>query len=104
MGMKKGKMEYNKWKLGKPLSRKEAIICQCYVCCGEDEGGFDCKPLNGCSLYEYMPYRTTKRVNITPEKREKLVAQLAKGRKKMNLASTIPEPPGNQGTEARKQG
>ena len=87
MGMKKGKVEYDKFLEGKPLSRKEAIIAQCYLCCGEDEGGFDCKPLNGCPLYEYMPYRTEKRVNVSPEKHKKLVAQLVKARKQSNTSS-----------------
>ncbi|MEI6831308.1 MAG: hypothetical protein WCK61_01225 [Candidatus Omnitrophota bacterium] len=56
MGKIKGQLEYEKFKESKPLTRKEAILAQCYVCNGEDEGGEDCLGLS-CPLYRFHPYK-----------------------------------------------
>ena len=37
MGKIKGQLEFQKFKEGKLLTRKEAILAQCYVCNGEDD-------------------------------------------------------------------
>lgn len=53
----KGKAAVNKWKVGKRLTRGEAILAQCYVCNGGHLGSNkDCKGLS-CPLYQWMPYR-----------------------------------------------
>ena len=56
MGKIKGQLEYRKFKDGKPLTRKEAILAQCYVCNGEEAGSEDCLGRN-CPLYQYQPYK-----------------------------------------------
>lgn len=60
MGKIKGKAEYERFADGKPLTRKEAILAQCYVCNGLDEGGEDCLGGQNCPLYAYFPYRGKK--------------------------------------------
>ena len=45
---------------GKPLTRKQAVLAQCYVCNGEEEGGEDCLG-ESCPLYQYFPYRGKKK-------------------------------------------
>jgi hypothetical protein len=59
MGMKKGQTEYKKFLNGQPLSRKQAILAQCFVCNGEEETGEDCLGTS-CPLYQYMPYKSKK--------------------------------------------
>lgn len=56
MGKIKGQLEYRKFKDGKPLTRKEAILAQCYVCNGEEASSEDCLGRN-CPLYQYQPYK-----------------------------------------------
>jgi len=65
MGKIKGQLEYEKFKESKPLTRKEAILAQCYVCNGEDEGGQDCHGIS-CPLYRFYPYR--QKGTISPRK------------------------------------
>ena len=60
MGKIKGQLQYEKFKEGKPLSRKEAILAQCYVCNGEEEGVEDCRGLS-CPLYQYRPVKSKKK-------------------------------------------
>jgi len=56
MGKIKGQKEYLKFKEGSRLTRKEAMLAQCYVCNGEEEGAQDCKGVE-CPLYQYQPYK-----------------------------------------------
>jgi len=56
MGYKKGQVEYNKWQKGKVLTRKEAILANCYVCNGMEDSDCDCMGV-GCPLYGFMPYK-----------------------------------------------
>lgn len=37
MGLLKGQIEYRKFKSGKSLTRKEAVLAQCYVCNGQED-------------------------------------------------------------------
>lgn len=54
MGKLKGQREYKKFLDSGSLSPKQAIIAQCYVCNGEEEGsGEDCKGEN-CPLYGFF--------------------------------------------------
>ena len=57
----KGARQYRLFQEGKPLTRKGAILAQCYVCNGEEEGGEDCLGSETCPLYQYSPYRGKKR-------------------------------------------
>jgi hypothetical protein len=56
MGMIKGKSQYKKWQEGKKLTRREAIIANCYICNGLEESNVDCKGSKSCPLYLYAPY------------------------------------------------
>jgi len=83
----KGQKDYEKFQRGEPLTFKQAILAQCYVCNGEDEGGEDCLGV-GCPLYQYMPYRKGRqKKQLTPEQKARIVAQF-KGRR-----SSISLPP-----------
>lgn len=54
MAILKGALEAKKFQEGKPLSAKEAIKAQCYLCNGEDEGsGEDCQG-KSCPLYPFF--------------------------------------------------
>lgn len=74
MGILKGKLEHQKFLSGKTLTRKEAILAQCYICNGEHVGEEkDCKSKKSCPLYEYFPYRNG--VEIYAEETENPGAQ-----------------------------
>jgi len=51
----KGHAEYQRFQKGQKLGHKAALLAQCYVCNGENEGGEDCKG-QSCPLYQHMPY------------------------------------------------
>jgi len=68
MGKIKGQSEYKKFEEGKPLTRKEAILAQCYICNGLDEGGIDCRCGERCPLYAYFPFKG-KKVRSSKENR-----------------------------------
>ena len=68
----RGKRDYERFKRSEPLSPKQAIMAQCYVCNGLDEGGEDCKGVN-CPLYQFMPYRADRKKRAaTPKQLEAL--------------------------------
>lgn len=80
MAGKKGLREYRKFKEGESLTRGEAILAQCYVCNGMDEGGEDCKD-KSCPLYQFMPYREGRIKKVLSEGyRQKLMDSLRRGR------------------------
>jgi hypothetical protein len=54
MGIIKGALEYQKFKSGKPLTRKQALLAQCYECNGYEAE--DCLGVS-CPLYRWSPYR-----------------------------------------------
>ncbi len=58
----KGAMEFKRFKDGKSLTRKQAILAQCYECNGYEAQ--DCLG-NSCPLYTYHPYRKVS--NLTPQ-------------------------------------
>jgi hypothetical protein len=76
----KGQKQYEQFKSGKSLTPKQAILAQCYVCNGENEGGVDCLGVS-CPLYQFMPYREgrTKKV-LTVEQKARIVANFKRGR------------------------
>ncbi len=55
MGFIKGQIEFKKFKDGKSLTRKQAILAQCYECNGYEESQADCVTYS-CPLYQYSPY------------------------------------------------
>ena len=84
----KGQNQYQRFKNGEPLTFKQAILAQCYVCNGEAEGGEDCLGV-GCPLYQYMPYRKgrqKKQSTLTQEERNKIGERLRKGRVAVSLS------------------
>ena len=60
MAVIKGQREYEKWKLGISLSRKQAILAHCYMCNGFDESNTDCLG-KSCPMYQYSPYKGIKK-------------------------------------------
>ena len=58
MASHKGTKEYKKWQEGKPLTRKEAILCHCYICNGFEDSNVDCLAKKSCPLYAFAPYRS----------------------------------------------
>lgn len=66
----KGQLEYRKFKEGIPLTRKQAILAQCFVCNGEEEGAEDCLG-KSCPLYQFMPYRGKKLLKTAVLRAEK---------------------------------
>jgi len=79
----KGKLEYQKFLKGIALTRKEAILAQCYVCNGCEEGGKDCGSTD-CPLHQFMPYRKHKlsKRKLSDEEREKRRIRLKEWHKK----------------------
>lgn len=57
MGILKGQKEYEKFKEGKELTRKQAILAQCYVCNGQKDSSEDCLGEKTCPLYGHSPYK-----------------------------------------------
>ena len=86
--MSKGYKEYLKFKNGSPLTRREAILAQCFQCNGPGEGGEDCKG-HDCPLYQYMPHRagSAKRANKMTEEQRRLVGERLRRGKEAKKAS-----------------
>ncbi|MCL4479661.1 MAG: hypothetical protein M1381_11320 [Deltaproteobacteria bacterium] len=61
MGKIIGQKEYGKFKSGQPLSYKEAILAQCYVCNGQEDSAADCQAGNSCPLYQFQPYNPNRK-------------------------------------------
>jgi len=61
MGVKKGQKEYQKWLKGGTLTRKQAILANCYACNGFEDSACDCKAKKACPLYQFMPYAVSTR-------------------------------------------
>ena len=83
----KGKTQFDKFLSGKSLTPKQSILAQCYVCNGESEGGEDCLGVN-CPLYEFMPYRKSrKKKELTPEQKAIVVENFKRVRSNSASAS-----------------
>ncbi len=61
----KGALEFKRFKEGKPLTRKGAILAQCYECNGYEAQ--DCLGTS-CPLYEYHPWRKVSNVPLLPRR------------------------------------
>ena len=68
MGKIKGQAEFEKFQAGESLSRKQAILAQCFICNGEEQSAEDCKGVS-CPLYQYHPHKGRKKVK-EPKKAE----------------------------------
>ena len=58
MGQIKGALQYKKFKEGKSLTRKQAMLAHCYMCNGEENSAEDCKGEETCPLYQYFSRRS----------------------------------------------
>lgn len=67
MGAIIGQKEYNKFKEGKSLTVRQAVLSQCYVCNGQKDSRVDCKGYS-CTLYPFSPYGEESRYPYTPKK------------------------------------
>lgn len=65
MGKIKGQKEWQRFKEDKSLTRKQAILAQCYSCNGEEEGAEDCLGSENCPLYAFFSYKGKRRQNIS---------------------------------------
>lgn len=59
MGKIRGQMEWEKFKSGKSLTRKQAMLALCYECNGFEDSNDDCKS-GACAIYQYHPHRARK--------------------------------------------
>ena len=82
----KGQKQYEKFKRGEPLTFKQAILAQCYICNGAEEGGEDCLGVS-CPLYQYMPYRKGRqKKQLTQEQKDTITERFKRGRDAVSLA------------------
>lgn len=70
----RGRRDYERFQRGEGLTHKQAILAQCYVCNGLDEGGEDCRG-RSCPLYQYMPYRAGRVKRQISEERKRQGAE-----------------------------
>lgn len=56
MGALKGQREYEKFRSGKQLTRKEAILANCYQCNGHEDSREDCHGAQDCPIYQVSHY------------------------------------------------
>lgn len=55
----KGAKEYEKFKRGELLTRKQAMLAHCYECNGLEESNCDCQG-KSCPMYQYSPFKARK--------------------------------------------
>lgn len=72
--MLRGGREYERYKKGETLSHKQAILAQCFVCNGLEEGGEDCLG-KSCPLYQFMPYGSGRRKKPMSEARKRALSE-----------------------------
>ena len=60
MGVLKGRKEHKAWEEGKKLTRKQAILANCYICNGLEESNEDCLGKESCPLYGFFSYKGKK--------------------------------------------
>ncbi len=59
MGKIRGQREYEKFKEGGPLSRKQAMLALCFECNGFEDSSEDCGT-HSCPIYQYHPHKGKK--------------------------------------------
>lgn len=83
----RGQREFEKYRRGEPLTHKQTLLAQCFICNGAEEGGEDCKSVS-CPLYQYMPYKTGRKKRlVSEEERQVLAERLNKARRPVKLPS-----------------
>ena len=65
MGMIKGQAQYGKFLKGGKLTRREAILANCYMCNGLEDSAVDCQG-KSCPLYPFQPYKGRKFAEKAP--------------------------------------
>jgi hypothetical protein len=90
---RRGKSDYLKFKNGQPLSHKEAILAQCYMCYieGADAGELDCITTD-CPLYAFQPYNSNpnkKKRTMSEENRKQAAERMRKMHEQKNLAKIL---------------
>ncbi len=86
MAIIKGCRDYEKFKKGETLTLKQAILAQCYVCNGIEEGGEDCRG-RSCPLYQFMPYREGKKKKVVSARQIEILRQAREKAKITRLSS-----------------
>lgn len=76
--MAKGYVEYKKFSEKKKLTRKEAMLAQCFVCNSLGEDADDCHG-EDCPLYPWMPYNPNRRKGVAPKLTEEGKKRRAEG-------------------------
>jgi len=56
MGMIKGQKQWEKFKSGATLTRKDAMLAMCYECNGFEDSNEDCQG-RSCPMYQFHPHR-----------------------------------------------
>lgn len=56
MGVIKGQTEHKKWEKGQRLTRRQAILANCFICNGMEDSRVDCEAEKSCPIYLYSPY------------------------------------------------
>jgi len=80
----RGRKELEKHLNGERLTTTQAALAKCYSCMGEYcDGKVDCK-IEGCPLYQYMPYRDNppqkNKKTLSKEQIEAVASNMAKAR------------------------
>ncbi len=60
MGKIKGQTEYEKFQKGERLTRKGAMLANCFMCNGLEESAEDCQG-KSCPIYPFSPYKGKKK-------------------------------------------
>jgi len=60
LGRIKGQVEYEKFERGELITRKQAMLAQCYQCNGFEGSNCDCLG-RSCPLYQFQPYHGQKK-------------------------------------------
>lgn len=58
----KGAREYERFKNGESLTRKQAMLAHCYACNGEEDSAVDCQG-HSCPMYQYFHHKGKTRKN-----------------------------------------
>lgn len=66
MGMIKGQKEFEKFKSGGNLTRKQSMLAHCYECNGYEESNVDCQG-KSCPLYQYFVYKGVRKAREVAE-------------------------------------
>ena len=63
MGKIKGAKEFDKFKKGEKLTRKQAMTGKCYECNGQEESKTDCE-VDSCPMFSYRLYPKSEKAHF----------------------------------------